>query len=387
MSKLGETFPEKYSNFFKFFRDSNKSIKEITTFIERHSIPNYSSEYNKIHLNMIDPKNLNILFHVIRNCKSDDDCLQKLRFLIEKYNINYNIFDINRRTLPFYTCVKGFLNSTIYLVEKMDYDISLKDNKEETLFFSAIRSYNLQIVKYLDNKYKGWIYYPNGEYDSCIFNIFKKTLKNEGEMKIKELLKYIIDRGFNIEQKNKNKISFKDLCIRNNIDKYLDDVLCEKNKGKNINNIKKENNNKKKNDANIINKNMIKPSINEFLSNNLKSKSLIIKKDEKINQPNSINSSNHLMNKIPQSNIIKTNGNSKSNGKKENKDSEKKQKKICCLFVNSKNELIINKIYEKISSNEFLKEKYLNKINDSLSIPSFEKGRINIIKQNLSKNI
>ena len=124
MSKLGETFPEKYSNFFKFFRDSNKSIKEITTFIESHSIPNYSSEYNKIHLNMIDPKNLNILFHVIRNCKSDDDCLQKLRFLIEKYNINYNIFDINRRTLPFYTCVKGFLNSTKYLVEKMDYDIS-----------------------------------------------------------------------------------------------------------------------------------------------------------------------------------------------------------------------------------------------------------------------
>ena len=55
--------------------------------------------------------------------------------------------------------------------------------------------------------------------------------------------------------------------------------------------------------------------------------------------------------------------------------------------MNSKNELIINKIYEKISSNEYLKEKYLNKINDSLSIPSFEKGRINIIKQNLSKNI
>ena len=162
MSQLGSSFAESYSNFFKFFGDSNKSIPEINSFINLNSLKNYSLPY-KINLNMIDPKNLNILFHIIRKSKSDEECLEKLKLLIEKYNIDYNVFDINQRTLPFYTCVRGYLNSTKYLLDKMDFNIDKKDIKGETLFFSAIRSYNIELVKYLDNKYEGWIFAPNVE--------------------------------------------------------------------------------------------------------------------------------------------------------------------------------------------------------------------------------
>ena len=209
--ELGVTFPERYSNFFKFFSDSSKSTEEIKSFISINSLKNYSCSYNIVHLNMIDPKNLNILFHIVRKSKSDKECLEKLMLLIVQYNINYNAMDFNQRTLPFYTCVKGYLNSTKYLLDKMDYDIASRDNKGETLFFSAIRSYNIELVKFLDNKYKKWIYFPNNEYSSCIFNIFKKSMKDEGEIKIKNLLKFIVEKGFDIEQKNCNNVSFKDI--------------------------------------------------------------------------------------------------------------------------------------------------------------------------------
>ena len=397
MSQLGKTFTERYCNFFKFFADSQRSIKEITSFITINSLPKMSSSYNKIHLNMIDTKNLNILFHIIRKSKSDNECLEKLKLLIEQYNINYNIFDINRRTLPFYTCVKGYLNSTKYLIEKMDYDITIKDNKEETLFFSAIRSYNIELVKYLDKKYIGWLFEPNKEYNSCIFNIFKKSMKDEGENKIKNLFKFIIEKGFNIEQKNSNNVSFRDLCTSYKVDNYLDDVLKEKNKiignGNSISNIIKDNKNKKVNGVvNHVNGKIdIRKSSNTNINkdnNQTKrkdTKDTIKNEEKKINSSDSSTSLNHVTKITSQSSVIKTNGIDKNSEKKEIMSTNKKEKKKCCLFVTRSNELINNKIYEKLASNEVLKEKYLNKINNSLEIPSFEKGRINIIRKSLSK--
>ena len=224
---LGRTFQEKYENFFKFFGESSRTLNEINNFIHENKIP-IDSHINNINLNMIDPQNLNILFHVIRKSISDLDCFEKLKLLIEKYHVKYNLFDVSRhRTLPFYTCVKGYLESTKYLIEKMNYNIKIRDSREETLFFSAIRSYNIELVKYLDEKYKNYIYYPNIQYNSCIFNIFKNSMKKEGEEKIKNLLRFIISKGFDIEQKNNNEVSFKDLCRKNGIINYLDDVLKE----------------------------------------------------------------------------------------------------------------------------------------------------------------
>ena len=336
---------------------------------------------------MIDPQNLNILFHIVRKSKSDKECLEKLMLLIEQYNLNYNLLDINRRTLPFYTCVKGYLNSTKYLLEKMNYNIALKDNKGETLFFSAIRSYNIELVKFLDNKYKRWLYMPNNEYSSCIFNIFKKSMKNEGENKIKNLMKFIIEKGFDIEQKNCDNVSFKDLCVSYKVYNYLEDVLKEKNKSKGNNNALKENKNIIKNEE-INNRKISKENSNSSDStsnitniNQFKKKenkdSLIKKEENKINSINSNISSNHIQSSISKPKI-KTNGNLKN--------SIRKEKKKCCLFVHTKkNSLILNKIYQQLSSHEVLKEKYFYKIDDNLKIPSFEKGKINLIKKNLAQ--
>ena len=383
MSKLGPSFTESYSNFFKFFSDSSKSISEINSFITLNSLKNYSNP-NKINLNMIDTKNLNILFHIIRKSKSDEECLEKLKLLIEKYNINYEIFDINRRTLPYYSCVKGYLNSTKYLLEKMNYDIAQKDNKGETLFFSAMRSYNIELVKYLDNKYENWIFVPNSDYYCCIFNIFKKSMKDEGENKIKNLIKYIIERGFNIDEKNGNNVSFRDLCASNKIGKYLDEILNEnenvKEKINKINGevnenmsedfVKKKSLNKEKNiNNNIIKKEDKTKPINsntnsslKILPNNSSNSKKVIEKDNNIINDNNVNLKN-------------------------NDEIQHKEKKTCCIFVNKKNEnqILINKIYEKLLKAEFFKKKYADKINFDLSIPSFEKGTISVIKKSLKQ--
>ena len=381
MSKLGSSFAESYSNFFKFFSDSNKSISEINTFINLHSLKNYSLPY-KINLNMIDPNNLNILFHIIRKSKSDEECLEKLKLLIEKYNIDYNIFDISQRTLPFYTCVRGYLNSTKYLLDKMNYDIAKKDIKGETLFFSAIRSYNIELVKYLDNKYEGWIFDPNMEFNSCIFNIFKKSMKDEGEKKIKNVMKFIIERGFNIDEKNKRKISFKDLCINYHVDKYLDEVLKEKKMVKAK--IVKENGEINKNKS--INFDNKKTSNNETNRNN----NIIKEEDKKIKQINSNSSSKPLMNNSSNPKLVpKAEKNYKNNPNMENnKHFSKKEKKICCIFVHRKDitQIINNKIFEKLITSEFFKKKYSGQIVNDIQIPSFEKGAINVLKKSIESN-
>ena len=77
---LGQTFEEKYVNFFKFF-NTNHSIKEIKDFININKIPTNAS-CMRIHLNMIDSQNLNILFYIIINSVTDDDCFQKLKLLV-----------------------------------------------------------------------------------------------------------------------------------------------------------------------------------------------------------------------------------------------------------------------------------------------------------------
>ena len=209
---IGQTFEEQYENFFKFFND-NHSIEEITDFIITNDIPSFSP-YKQIHLNMIDSKNFNILFYIILKSLSDEDCLKKLKLLIEEYHVNYKVFDFNyQRRIPFYTCIKGYLESTKYIIEKLNYNIELMDNREQTLFFSAFKSYNLELVKYLDRKFPNYIFFPDSQYNSCIYDIFKKDMnKPEESKKFENVLKFIINRGFDIFEENIDNISFYNKC-------------------------------------------------------------------------------------------------------------------------------------------------------------------------------
>ena len=276
---IGQTFQEKYENFFNFFNQP-RSLEEIIEFINKNNIPT-NSQYQQINLNMIDSQNLNILFHIIKKSESDEDCLKKLKLLIEKYNVNYNGFDyIYHRKIPFYTCVKGYLKSTKYLIEKMDFNIRNFDSREQTIFFSAIKSYNIELMKYLDRKYPKWIFYPDSNYNSCIFMIFKKNM-NIDDKKFKELLKFILNKGFDIEEKNNDNISFKDKCTYFQKDNLLYEVIQEiggEIAEKYIKEMNDTNKNKKEqniimnnihnlNEPKVINNNMI--NNNNFYSNNL----------------------------------------------------------------------------------------------------------------------
>lgn len=266
---LGNTLEEQYENYFKFFGESNRSIEEIEKFIQENKIPSFSYP-TQINLNIIDTKNLNALFHIVRKSVSDSDCLGKLKLLIEKYNVNYNFFDAKyHRSLPFYTCVKGYFESTKYIIDKMDFHIDFRDSKEETIFFSAMRSYNIDLVKYLDERYKNWIFFPNGEYNSCIYYIFKDSIKKEGKEKIKNLLKFIINKGFDIDEKNNNKISFRELCTSYGIINHLEDVLNELKKPKKQI-LLNENDNNVNNIINISGINLKKEEINQSAIKKLK---------------------------------------------------------------------------------------------------------------------
>ena len=362
--QLGTSFQERYTNFFAFFSSSPKTIQEIKSFISENALKNYSSSYNKIHLNMIDINNLNILFHIVRTSKSDKDCLEKLKLLIEEYNINYNTFDKKHRRLPFYTCVKGYLLSTQYLIEKMNFDIALRDTNGETIFFSAIRSYNIELVKYLNNKFPKWIFMPNNGYSCCIFNIFKKSMKDEGETKIKNLMKFIVEKGFDLEQKNGYNLSFKDLCISEKVINYLNDVIKANNDNNNMANhysSNKDISNSSDSTSNISN-------INLNIKKKEKKESIIKKEENKINSLNSNNSSKPK---------LKINGHSMNNNKK--------GKLKCCVFETKKKALIINKIFGQLSSNEELKKNYYHRVVGNIDIPVFEKGKINLIEKSLAQ--
>ena len=367
MSLLNKAFQDQYSEFFKFFADSNKNISEMNSYINTIS-PLVSSPDNfRFNINIIDNKNLNILFHVIRKSKTDEECLEKIKFLIESCGVNYEIFDINKRTLPYYSCVKGFFNTTVYLIDKMNFNIALKDNKEETLFFSALRSFNIKLINYLDQKYRGWVYYPNASYETCIFNIFKKSIKDEGETNIKNILKFIVSKGFDVSLKNVNKITFKELCKTFGIDKYLDEVMNEYNI--NLNEDVKENKNQIKSDGSNV--------VNDIDYDNLANNSFNNSKSSKINNDNTKKEKvKDLKKKDDNINVVN----------QENNDKGKEKKKvICCFFINKKCDISINLIKEKMSKSKLLKQKYLDRINNLLQIPSFEKGDINVIKKTLSK--
>ena len=236
-------FQTEYINFFGFFVKPH-SIEEIDEYIKSNHIPSYSSSCFAINLNMIDKNNLNVLFHIVIRSESDNDCLSKLKLLIEKYNVNYNGFDSEKyRRLPYFTCVKGYLESTKYLLNKMNYNIQMVDKNEETLFFSAMRSYNIELVKYLDNRYPNWIFYPDANYNSCIFSIFKKAFSSLDDQIIKNILRFIFNRGFDINEVNNKGVSFKDNLLYYQKGNILDEVLKEifgdkvKNLIKNINDI------------------------------------------------------------------------------------------------------------------------------------------------------
>lgn len=353
---LGKTFEEKYLNFFKFFSDSSRTLEEIDTFIQNYKIPVFSS-INRINLNMIDTQNLNILFHIIRKSRSDEDCLSKLKLLIEKYHVEYKLFDgIQHRTLPYYTCVRGYLKSTKYLIEKMDYKIEFCDSKAESLFFSAIRSFNLELVEYLDQKYKNWIYFPNNEFNSCIYYIFKKSMIKEGEEKIKNLLRFIIRKGFDLDEKNNQNVSFKELCSEHGILEYLEDVLKEFEKPK-IDYIEEE---EKKmememdNDVNINNMNI----------NNNEEK----KHEEKINEP--IYKKNLNIIKIEIDDLSKNDKNERQNNKNKRKENNLDENKMEVDNDNlevSFNNITVSSIEKNKKDENSMNFLVLNKNNDMLT--------------------
>ena len=371
MSLLGKTFEEKYTNFFKYF--SNKHTKkEIEEFITKNRIPKNSNSYmNNINLNIVDNQNLNILFHIIIKSESDLDCLEKLKFLIEEYDINYNSFDfIHHRNLPFYTCVKGYLESTKYLINKMNFDISFKETDGKNLFFSAIKSYNIKLVEYLDNKFPNSIFNVDDKKNTCIFNIFKKDIKNlekkEDIEKIKNVLRFILKRGFKIDEKNMEGISFREKCDFYGINNLLNEVIKEfggENKDKNKEN---ENNNEKKeeikkegkNNENISGNNIIN-NISEFkyelkLTNKTKNNLPITDiKKEKNNEINLSKNNNFDFDIEMDDEFIKNESrrimiNSKLNIKEEKINNLSKsqncatKKKVCAFLSKKRHNLIVN---------------------------------------------
>ena len=386
MSSLINSFEIKYTNFFNFF-STKHSISEITNFIESNKILSHSTSFDSIYLNMIDKQNLNILFHIVITSDSDKDCLEKLKYLIEKYDINYNGFDyIHHRKLPFYTCVKGFLDSTKYLIEKMNFDINFKETDGKNLFFSAIKSYNIKLLEYLDNKFPLSIFDIDQKRNTCIFNIFKKDMTNKANIeKVKNILRYILKRGFKIDEKNSEGISFREKCGYFQIDNILNDVMKEfkeekkENEGNNnfsVKNLilngkngKKENEkiNGENNGKNCENKIIIG---NEFKmpnkTNKIKSKliSKESKSDKNINEGNDFDiemDDEFIANETKKemiNNILRINEAKKINIKKQQ---DKKTKKKVCAFLSKKRHNLILKeesLFSLMNNGNF--KKYFN---------------------------
>ena len=66
-------------------------------------------------------------------------------------------------------------------------------------------------------------------------------------------------------------------------------------------------------------------------------------------------------------------------------NNNKKGKLKCCVFETKKKALIINKIFEQLSSNEVMKKKYYHRVVGNIDIPVFEKGKINLIEKSLAQ--
>ena len=387
MSSLVNTFQKKYTNFFKFF-STKHTIKEIEDFITKNKIlsqPN--SSFDNIHLNIIDNQNLNILFHTVIRSDSDKECLQILKYLIEKYDINYNGFDyIHHRKLPFYTCVKGFLDSTKYLIEKMNFDINFKETDGKNLFFSAIKSYNIKLLEYLDNKFPLSIFDIDQKRNTCIFNIFKKDMTNKANIeKVKNILRYILKRGFKIDEKNSEGISFREKCGYFQIDNILNDVMKEfeeekkENEGNNnfsVKNLILNGKNGKKENEKINGENNGKNCENKIIkgnefkmpnkTNKIKSKliSKESKSDKNINEGNDFDiemDDEFIANETKKemiNNILRINEAKKINIKKQQ---DKKTKKKVCAFLSKKRHNLILKeesLFSLMNNGNF--KKYFN---------------------------
>ena len=386
MSSLINSFEIKYTNFFNFF-STKHSISEITNFIESNKILSHSTSFDSIYLNMIDKQNLNILFHIVITSDSDKDCLEKLKYLIEKYDINYNGFDyIHHRKLPFYTCVKGFLDSTKYLIEKMNFDINFKETDGKNLFFSAIKSYNIKLLEYLDNKFPLSIFDIDQKRNTCIFNIFKKDMTNKANIeKVKNILRYILKRGFKIDEKNSEGISFREKCGYFQIDNILNDVMKEfeeekkENEGNNnfsVKNLILNGKNGKKENEKINGENNGKNCENKIIkgnefkmpnkTNKIKSKliSKESKSDKNINEGNDFDiemDDEFIANETKKemiNNILRINEAKKINIKKQQ---DKKTKKKVCAFLSKKRHNLILKeesLFSLMNNGNF--KKYFN---------------------------
>ena len=386
MSSLINSFEIKYTNFFNFF-STKHTISEITNFIESNKILSHSTSFDSIYLNMIDKQNLNILFHIVITSDSDKDCLEKLKYLIEKYDINYNGFDyIHHRKLPFYTCVKGFLDSTKYLIEKMNFDINFKETDGKNLFFSAIKSYNIKLLEYLDNKFPLSIFDIDQKRNTCIFNIFKKDMTNKANIeKVKNILRYILKRGFKIDEKNSEGISFREKCGYFQIDNILNDVMKEfeeekkENEGNNnfsVKNLILNGKNGKKENEKINGKNNGKNCENKIIkgnefkmpnkTNKIKSKliSKESKSDKNINEGNDFDiemDDEFIANETKKemiNNILRINEAKKINIKKQQ---DKKTKKKVCAFLSKKRHNLILKeesLFSLMNNGNF--KKYFN---------------------------
>ena len=386
MSSLINSFEIKYTNFFNFF-STKHTISEITNFIESNKILSHSTSFDSIYLNMIDKQNLNILFHIVITSDSDKDCLEKLKYLIEKYDINYNGFDyIHHRKLPFYTCVKGFLDSTKYLIEKMNFDINFKETDGKNLFFSAIKSYNIKLLEYLDNKFPLNIFDIDQKRNTCIFNIFKKDMTNKANIeKVKNILRYILKRGFKIDEKNSEGISFREKCGYFQIDNILNDVMKEfeeekkENEGNNnfsVKNLILNGKNGKKENEKINGENNGKNCENKIIkgnefkmpnkTNKIKSKliSKESKSDKNINEGNDFDiemDDEFIANETKKemiNNILRINEAKKINIKKQQ---DKKTKKKVCAFLSKKRHNLILKeesLFSLMNNGDF--KKYFN---------------------------
>ena len=386
MSSLINSFEIKYTNFFNFF-STKHTISEITNFIESNKILSHSTSFDSIYLNMIDKQNLNILFHIVITSDSDKDCLEKLKYLIEKYDINYNGFDyIHHRKLPFYTCVKGFLDSTKYLIEKMNFDINFKETDGKNLFFSAIKSYNIKLLEYLDNKFPLSIFDIDQKRNTCIFNIFKKDMTNKANIeKVKNILRYILKRGFKIDEKNSEGISFREKCGYFQIDNILNDVMKEfeeekkENEGNNnfsVKNLILNGKNGKKENEKINGENNGKNCENKIIKGNEfkmpnktnKIKSQLISKESKsdknINEGNDFDiemDDEFIANETKKemiNNILRINEAKKINIKKQQ---DKKTKKKVCAFLSKKRHNLILKeesLFSLMNNGTF--KKYFN---------------------------
>ena len=386
MSSLINSFEIKYTNFFNFF-STKHTISEITNFIESNKILSHSTSFDSIYLNMIDKQNLNILFHIVITSDSDKDCLEKLKYLIEKYDINYNGFDyIHHRKLPFYTCVKGFLDSTKYLIEKMNFDINFKETDGKNLFFSAIKSYNIKLLEYLDNKFPLSIFDIDQKRNTCIFNIFKKDMTNKANIeKVKNILRYILKRGFKIDEKNSEGISFREKCGYFQIDNILNDVIKEfeeekkENEGNNnfsVKNLILNGKNGKKENEKINGENNGKNCENKIIkgnefkmpnkTNKIKSKliSKESKSDKNINEGNDFDiemDDEFIANETKKemiNNILRINEAKKINIKKQQ---DKKTKKKVCAFLSKKRHNLILKeesLFSLMNNGNF--KKYFN---------------------------